>query len=127
LGGNGRIRDSWTWDNPFCLRHDDDERVVPHGDALGAGLWACCRDDSLVGSCLCRPSTRRDPSCRHRYPRRAALGGSFGVAVLAVILDTALRGLGSDPTATASATGVAFVLSLTLPGGRATEMPTANE
>jgi EmrB/QacA subfamily drug resistance transporter len=57
------------------------------------------------------------------------LGGSFGVAVLAVILDAALRNLGghSGPTATATAfdqafwwaagfTAVAFVLSMMLPG-----------
>ena len=55
------------------------------------------------------------------------LGGSFGVAVLAVILDTALRNVGTHPSSAASAfnqafwwavgfTALALVLSLMLPG-----------
>jgi EmrB/QacA subfamily drug resistance transporter len=66
------------------------------------------------------------------------IGGSFGVAVLAVILNAALRNLGthSAPAATAydhafwwavGFTGVALVLSLMLPGRTPRPIPIATE
>jgi hypothetical protein len=69
------------------------------------------------------------------------LGGSFGVAILAVILDNALRNLGTHSGSSGSAatafdqafwwavgfTGVAFVLSLMLPGHASSEVPIAAE
>ena len=67
------------------------------------------------------------------------IGGSFGVAVLAVILDAALRNLGTHSGSAALAakafdqafwwavgfTGVAFVPSLTLPGRTPRPIPIA--
>jgi predicted MFS family arabinose efflux permease len=68
------------------------------------------------------------------------VGGSFGVAVLAVILDTALRNLGIHPSSAASATafdqafwwavgftGLALALSLMLPGRPPSSIPVAVE